>query len=167
MSLGQSASLQRARSGEGRLRAPAEPHRVERAERGGDRLGSPNDSSGIALSALRESLANALIHQDLEEPAVQITVEIFDDRLEFRSPGELLIAIERFVDETRALNPELAESMRLARICEVRGSEADRALEQIEDCMQPAPRFQAETAATRVTLLRERKFEDLTQEERI
>lgn len=57
--------------------------------------------------------------------------------------------------------------MRLARICEVRGSGVDRALEQIEDYMQPAPRFQSETAATRVTLLRERKFEDMTQEERI
>lgn len=57
--------------------------------------------------------------------------------------------------------------MRLARICEVRGSGVDRALEQIEDYTQPAPRFQLETAATRVTLLKERKFEDMTQEERI
>lgn len=84
-----------------------------------------------------------------------------------RSPGEPLVEIERFVDETRARAPDLAEIMRLARICEVRGSGVDRALEQIEDYLQPAPRFQSETAATRVTLLRERKFEDMTQEERI
>lgn len=123
--------------------------------------------SAYAPRALREFLANALIHQDLEEPGVQLTVEIFDDRLEFRNPGEPLIAIERFVDETRARNPDLAEIMRLARICEVRGSGVDRALEQIEVLLQPAPRFNSETAATRVTLLKEHRFEDMTLEERI
>ncbi|MCS6557356.1 putative DNA binding domain-containing protein [Curtobacterium flaccumfaciens] len=120
-----------------------------------------------APRALREFLANALIHQDLEETGIQLVVEIFDDRLEFRNPGTPLIAVERFVDETRARNPDLAEIMRLARICEVRGSGVDRALEQIEDYMQPAPRFQPETAATRVSLFKQRKFEDMTLEERI
>ncbi|WP_433931034.1 ATP-binding protein [Curtobacterium flaccumfaciens] len=120
-----------------------------------------------APRALREFLANALIHQDLEEAGVQIAVEIFENRLEIRSPGRPLIEVQRFVDETRARNPDLAEIMRLARICEVRGSGIDRAIEQIEDFMQPAPRFQAETAATRVTLVSHLKFEEMTQEERI
>lgn len=120
-----------------------------------------------APRALREFVANALIHQDLEETGIQIAVEIFEDRLEIRNPGEPLIAVERFVDETRARNPELAEIMRLANICEVRGSGVDRALEQIEGLMQPAPRFQKDTAATRVTLYTERSFDDMTQEERI
>ncbi|MEJ8284539.1 ATP-binding protein [Curtobacterium citreum] len=120
-----------------------------------------------APRALREFIANALIHQDLEETGVQIAVEIFENRLEIRSPGRPLIAVERFVDETRARNPYLAEIMRLARICEVRGSGIDRAIEQIEDFMQPAPRFQAETAATRVTLVSHLRFEEMTQEERI
>ena len=118
-------------------------------------------------TAVREFLANALIHQDLNENSVQLTVEIFTDRLEIRNPGEPLIDAKRFVDETRARNPELAELMRVARICEVRGSGIDRAVQQIEDYTQPAPTFKKETAATTVTMFDHMEFSDMTVDERI
>lgn len=116
--------------------------------------------------AVREFLANALIHQDFAVHGVQLTVEIFDDRLEIRNPGVPLIEVQRFVDETRSRNPRLAETMRLAGFCEVRGSGVDRALGQIEDLTQPAPRFRKESAATAVVLLTHRDFDAMTMEER-
>jgi len=118
-------------------------------------------------TAIREFLANALIHQDLGEDSIQITVELFSDRLEIRNPGEPLLDVERFVDETRSRNPELAELMRLARICEVRGSGVDRALQQIEDYVQPAPTFRRETAATTITLFDHVEFAEMTIDERV
>jgi len=118
-------------------------------------------------TAVREFLANALIHQDLFEDSIQLTIEIFSDRLEIRNPGEPLIDAKRFVDETRTRNPELAELMRLARICEIRGSGVDRAVQQIEDYMQPAPTFRKETAATTVTMFDHIDFGDMTVDERV
>ena len=118
-------------------------------------------------TALREFLANALIHQDFSEDQVQTIVEIFSDRLEIRNPGEPVIDVTRFVDETKARNPQLAEYMRMAGVCEVRGSGVDRALEQIEDLMRPAPRFVGENGATTVTLIAAQDFDSMTPEERI
>jgi ATP-dependent DNA helicase RecG len=118
-------------------------------------------------TAVREFLANALIHQDLTEDSVQLTVEIFVDRLEIRNPGEPLIDATRFVDETRSRNPDLAEIMRLARICEVRGSGIDRAVQQIEDYLQPAPTFKKETAATTITMFDHIDFAEMTIDERV
>jgi ATP-dependent DNA helicase RecG len=120
-----------------------------------------------APTAVREFLANALIHQDLADESVQITIEIFSDRLEIRNPGEPLIPVRRFVDETRSRNSDLAEIMRLARICEVRGSGVDRALQQIEDYLQPAPTFRQETSATTITMFDHLEFADMTTDERV
>lgn len=117
--------------------------------------------------AVREFLANALVHQDLAEDSVQLTIELFNDRLEIRNPGNPIIKVQRFVDETRARNPQLAELMRLAGICEIRGSGVDRALAEIEDFTQPAPRFNVETGATVVTLSEHMDFMDMTVEERV
>ncbi len=117
--------------------------------------------------ALREFLANALIHQDFEEEGVQITIEIFEDRLEIRNPGEPIISVRRFVDETKARNPDLAELMRMAEICEIRGSGVDRALEQIEDLLRPAPLFRAENGGTTVILIARLEFEAMTPEDRL
>lgn len=116
--------------------------------------------------AIREFLANALIHQDLEEETVQITVEMFDNRVEIKNPGKPLIDVRRFVDRTRTRNRELAEIMRLARICEIRGSGVDRALLGIEALERPAPEFRAEDASTRVVLHATRRFEDMSMSER-
>jgi predicted HTH transcriptional regulator len=48
--------------------------------------------------ALRELIANALIHQDFEIGGSGPTVELFDDRAEITNPGTPLIDATRFVD---------------------------------------------------------------------
>lgn len=117
--------------------------------------------------AIREFLANALIHQDLDEHGVHVTVEIFEDRLEVRNPGLPLIDVKRFVDETIARNPDLADCMRRAGICEIRGSGVDRALNAIEDLTRPAPRFIAGSHSTSIVLRKEHAFDDMNMDERV
>ncbi|WP_374206634.1 ATP-binding protein [Rathayibacter sp. VKM Ac-2928] len=94
-------------------------------------------------------------------------IEIFSDRMEIRNRGEPIIDVTRFVDETRARNPDLAEAMRHAGICEVRGSGVDCALEQIEDLLRPAPRFRAECGATTILLFAASDFSSMTIKDRV
>src|SRR3990167_5978692 len=71
---------------------------------------------------IREVVANALIHQDLELSGSSVMVEIYSDRIEFTNPGQPLIEAERFVDEYRSRNESLADVMRRMGICEIKGS---------------------------------------------
>ena len=48
--------------------------------------------------AIREFVANALIHQDFTITGAGIMIEIFSDRLEITNPGIPLVDINRFID---------------------------------------------------------------------
>ena len=77
--------------------------------------------------AVRELVANALIHQDFFATGAGPMVEIFDDRIEITNPGEPLVDTDRFVDTPpRSRNETLASLMRRYRICEERGSGIDK-----------------------------------------
>lgn len=117
-------------------------------------------------TAVREFVANALVHQDLGVNGIQITIEIFDDRIEIKNPGLPLIDVKRFVDESRTRNQELSDVMRRAKLCEARGSGVDRALARIEEALLPAPEFYSENDATTVVLYKERLFEAMNLQER-
>ncbi len=121
----------------------------------------------IPEDAVREFLANALIHQDLtagERPLI----EIYKDRVRFINPGTPLISIERLIDGgTRSRNPKFADLMRLAGLCERRGSGVDRAVRAIEKAALPPPLFAEVEGSTTVTSYMPRRFADMTMEERI
>jgi len=77
--------------------------------------------------AIRELVANALIHQDFSVIGAGPMVEIFDDRIEITNPGEPLVDTQRFVDTPpKSRNEILASLMRRFRICEERGSGIDK-----------------------------------------
>ncbi len=77
--------------------------------------------------AVRELIANALIHQDFTITGAGPMVEIFDDRIEVTNPGLPLVDTLRFVDTSpRSRNESLASLMRRIGICEERGSGWDR-----------------------------------------
>ena len=77
--------------------------------------------------AIRELVANALIHQDFLVTGAGPMVEIFDDRIEITNPGEPLVDTQRFLDTPpRSRNETLASLMRRVRICEERGSGIDK-----------------------------------------
>jgi ATP-dependent DNA helicase RecG len=63
--------------------------------------------------ALRELVANALIHQDFTLPG-RPTVEVFEDKIQITNPGAPLVDLERFIDApSKSRNEQLAATMRL------------------------------------------------------
>lgn len=116
--------------------------------------------------AIREFLANALIHQDFESPGSSVTVQMFKDRLEITNPGKPVIDVLRFVDETKSRNMMLSDLMRRMQICEIRGSGIDRVLNELEILQQPAPRFEARSTSTQITMRAHEQFDAMTLDER-
>lgn len=103
--------------------------------------------------AIRELVANALIHQDFTVTGDGPKVEIFSDRVEITNPGRPLIDILRFVDEPpQSRNEALAAMMRRMNICEERGSGIDKTLFAIELHQLPAPEFRVSELHTIATL---------------
>ena len=103
--------------------------------------------------AVREFVANAIIHQDFSITGAGPMVEIFSQRMEITSPGSPLVKVERFIDHApRSRNEKLASIMRRMNICEERGSGVDRAINAVELFQLPAPIFESDTDFTRVVL---------------
>lgn len=92
--------------------------------------------------AIRELVANALIHQDFDVTGSGPCIEIFDDRLEIRNPGKPLINTERLLDNPpRSRNEILAHLMRRLHICEESGTGIDKVVSECELYQLPAPLF--------------------------
>lgn len=118
--------------------------------------------------AIRELVANALVHQAFGLKGRGPMVEIFDDRIEITNPGAPLIDTIRFLDlPPRSRNEALASLMRRMAICEERGSGIDKVISGVEDLLLPAPSFDAGDDFTKVTLLAPRPFADMTVAERV
>ncbi|MDO9010622.1 MAG: ATP-binding protein [Gallionella sp.] len=120
--------------------------------------------------ALRELVANALIHQDFTVTGSGPMIEIFDDRIEFTNPGSLLPGKrpDRLIGTTpESRNEVLASAFRRYRICEERGTGFQKVVESIELFGLPPIVFSSLESAFRVTLYAPKKFDDMTQAERI
>lgn len=93
--------------------------------------------------AIRELVANAIIHQDFFEPGTSVKVEIFSNRIEITNPGRPLIDVMRLLDEPpQSRNELLASFMRRVGICEERGSGIDKVVASCESHRLPAPKFE-------------------------
>ena len=120
--------------------------------------------------ALRELMANALIHQDFTINGAGPMVEIFDDRIEFTNPGSLLPSKrpDRLIGTTpESRNELLASAFRRYRICEERGTGFQKVVQSVELFGLPPILFTSLENAFRVTLYAPRKFVDMSQGERI
>ena len=63
--------------------------------------------------AIRELVANALIHQDFFSTGTGPMAEIFNDRIEITNPGKSLVSPDRFVDmPPKSRNEKLASLLR-------------------------------------------------------
>ena len=83
--------------------------------------------------AVRELVANALIHQDFFATGTGPMVEIFEGRIEITNPGEPLVDTQRFLDSPpTSRNEVLASLMRRFQICEERGSGIDKVAIEVE-----------------------------------
>lgn len=117
--------------------------------------------------AIREFVANALVHQDFSVQGYSPLIEIFSDRMEISNAGKPIIKIDRFVDSAPcSRNEKLANALRIMRICEQRGSGVDRALAEIEMNQLPAPNFEETDSSVRVTIYFSKDLSGLTKLER-
>ncbi len=118
--------------------------------------------------AIRELVANALIHQDLSLSGASVLIELFDDRLEFSNPGVPLVETQRLLDTPpRSRNEAMASLMRRMNVCEERGTGVDKVVASCELHQLPAPRFDATDGFTRATLYATRPLTRMDAEERI
>jgi ATP-dependent DNA helicase RecG len=117
--------------------------------------------------AIRELVANALIHQDFNESGTSVMIELYSDRLEISNPGEPFIPTERFIDAYRSRNEQLADLMRRLRICEEKGSGIDKVIDAVEVFQLPPPDFRTGTGRTTVVLFAHKVFEAMDRSERV
>ncbi len=118
--------------------------------------------------AVRELVANALIHQDFSVPGAGPMVEIFEGRIEITNPGEPLVDTQRFLDTPpQSRNETLASHMRRFGICEERGSGIDKVVFQVEFFQLPAPLFEVPPGFTRTVLFAHKPLAKMSKEDQI
>lgn len=118
--------------------------------------------------AIREFVANALVHQDFTIIGIPIFIEIFSNRIVITNPGTPLNDINRLIDlPPNSRNEKLAQSLFLLRMCERRRSGIDRAIEAIETMSLPAAKIDKGDSFTRVTLFPKKSLNDMSKQERI
>ena len=120
--------------------------------------------------ALREIVANALIHQDFSITGAGPLIEIYDDRIEVSNPGGLLPSkrLDRLIGtQPESRNEQLARAFRRYKICEERGSGLLKAGLQIELYGLPPIEFTAGPNHFKVTLYSPRTFAKMSAHERL
>lgn len=118
--------------------------------------------------AVRELVANAIIHQNFDIRGAGPMVEIFSDRIEITNPGKPLIEPMRFIDQPpRSRNEDLAAFMRRINICEERGSGIDKVVYSAEVYQLPAPSFRVIEDNTQAVLFSYKELKDMDKEDKI
>lgn len=119
-------------------------------------------------TAIREFLANCLVHQDFAITGTDVMVEIFTDRIVMTNPGSPLTDVNRFIDlPPRSRNEKLAQALLLLHICERRGSGVDRAIEALETTLMPPPKFTKGEYFTRVFIYGRQKLSAMGKQDKI
>ena len=116
--------------------------------------------------AVRELVANLLIHQDLNSKGFPM-IEIFKDRIEFTNPGEPIVSPDRFIDAYNSRNDKLADLMRRMGFCEEKGSGMDKVFFYNEIYQLPPINVLVVENKTRVTIYAYKSLNDLDKKEKI
>jgi ATP-dependent DNA helicase RecG len=118
--------------------------------------------------AIRELVANSIIHQDLTIQGTSPMVEIFQDRIEITNPGTTLIHPLRLMDEPpRSRNEVMAALMRRFNICEERGSGIDKVVHEVELHQLPAPEIHVTDQHTKVTLFATKSLNAMSKADKV
>lgn len=124
--------------------------------------------SSFPLPAIREAIANSMIHQDLYITGAGPVVEIFNNRVEVTNPGTPLVDIMRIVDNPpKSRNEKLASLMRRLDMCEELGRGWDRMVLSCEMQFLPAPRIQIYQESTKVVLFESLAFANISSEDKL
>lgn len=118
--------------------------------------------------AIREAVANSLVHQDFNIAGTGPMVEIYSDRIEITNPGIPLVKIDRFIDNPpKSRNEQLASFLRRIGVCEERGSGFDKIVYSTETYQLPAPKIEVYDENTKVILYAHMNYEDMSKEDKI
>lgn len=124
--------------------------------------------TAFPIIAIRELLANALIHQDFSVSGTGPTVEIFENRLEITNSGVPLVDIKRIIDNPpKSRNEKLASLMRRMKICEELGTGWDRIVLSCEFLQIPTPKIELFEESTKVTMFSEVPFANIPLEDKL
>jgi ATP-dependent DNA helicase RecG len=118
--------------------------------------------------AIRELVANCIIHQDFSVSGTSPMIEIYDNRIEITNPGKPIIPTLRFIDHSpESRNEKLAKFMRRMNICEERGSGIDKVIASCELYQLPAPDFIEGDNFTRVILFAPKKLRQMDKKDKM
>lgn len=118
--------------------------------------------------AIRETIVNALIHQDFTISGAGPLVELFNNRLEITNPGKSLVQADRMIDlPPRSRNEALASLMRRMKFCEEQGTGLDKVIISVELHQLPPPNFEELKDSMRVVLFSPRTFAEMSITERV
>ena len=128
-----------------------------------------SDVKMFPTQALRELIANAMVHQDFAQQGASLKIEIFSDRVEITNLGLPSIDTSLFINESRVRpeNERLARHMRQLGLCEDKGSGIDKVIEAVEAHHLPAPTWRTDTFHTIVTLFAEKPFSEMDKDDRM
>ena len=127
-----------------------------------------HESSLYPQIAIRELVANCIIHQDFGITGTSPMIEIYDNRIEITNPGKPLIPVLRFIDHSpESRNEKLARFMRMIKICEERGSGIDKVVATCELYQLPAPDFIEGDNFTRVILFAPKKLRQMDKKDKM
>jgi len=124
-------------------------------------------TSKYSETAIREIVANALIHQDFTVSGAGPVIEMYQDRIEITNPGNSLIDVDRIIDERQSRNEKFAAAMREIGLCEERGGGIDKAIIEIEEMNLPAPEFFPSEKSMRVVIFGPKKFSQLSKADKV
>lgn len=120
------------------------------------------------ILAIREAIANALVHQDFSITGTSPVVEVFDNRIEITNSGTPLVDIKRIIDNPpKSRNEKLAALMRRLKMCEELGTGWDKIVTTCEMLQLPAPKIDLYEESTKVTLFSEVPFSSISPEDKL
>ena len=108
---------------------------------------------------MREALINAVIHRDYSIAGGRIRIFMFDDRIEFYSPGDLLPGVtvekmQRLESQSKLRNPVIVEVFRdLGGFIEKMGTGIQRMARAMQEHGLEIPRFEELGGEFRLTLI--------------
>lgn len=118
--------------------------------------------------AVRELVANALIHQDFSKTGTGPLIEVFDNRIEISSPGKCLVEVNRLVDTPpKSRNEQIAALSRRMKICEEAGGGWDKAVIACEVLHLPAPKANPYEESFKVMLRVRMPFSNMSLEDKL
>lgn len=124
---------------------------------------------GYPEIAIRELLANVIIHQAIDQKGTSPMVELFKDRIEFSNIGSPLVSIDRIVDTVPiSRNENIAGFMHKCGICEERGSGYDKVIYATSKNSMLAPKIENQSDKfTKVTLYSKLPFDLISKEDKV